>query len=94
MAEAKKTTAPEKDINQIVRHLTYMFNTVTSGLDRAQRVLVQGMMVPNDAYRYQTEFAYRLNEIMVGPRSVVQKNIAECNEYIDQILVELNSKSK
>lgn len=86
MAEAKKS-APEKDINQIVRYLTNTFNTVISGLDRPQRV--KG--IANEAYELQTEFAYRLNEVMQGPRSLLQKNIAECNEYIDQVMQQLNA---
>lgn len=84
MAEAKRS-APEKDINQIVRYLTNMFNTVISGLERAQRV--NG--IANRTYAYHTEFAYRLNEVMIGPRSLLQKNIAECNEYIDQVMQEI-----
>ena len=89
-APEQKRTAPEKDINQIVRYLTHTFNVVTSGLDRAQRV----KLVANKAYELQLEFAYRLNEVMQGPRSLLQKNIADCNEYIDQVMQELNSANK
>lgn len=91
MAEAKRSTA-EKDIGSIVRYLTNMFNQVTAGLDRAQRVNHgSNKVLPNKAYEYQTEFAYRLNEVMIGPRSLLQKNITECNEYIDQVMQELNA---
>ncbi len=89
MAEAKRT-APEKDINQIVRYLTHTFNTVTAGLERPQRV----KLVANKAYELQLEFAYRLNEVMQGPRSLLQRNIAECNEFIDEVMQELNSTAK
>lgn len=86
MAEAKKA-APEKDITQIVRYLTGTFNTVISGLDRPARV--KG--IANEAYELQLEFAYRLNEVMQGPRSLLQKNIADCNEFIDQVMQQLNA---
>lgn len=87
---AEKDT-PVKDISQIVRYLTNTFNMVlsSSSIDRAARV----KHVPNRAYELQTEFAYRLNEVMIGPRCMLQKNIAECNEYIDEVMQELNSSN-
>lgn len=79
--------APVKDINQIVRYLTNTFNAVTAGLERPARV----KLIPNRTYELQSEFAYRLNEVMQGPRSLLQRNIADCNEFIDQVMQELNS---
>lgn len=74
-----------KDINQIVRYLTTTFNVATSGLERPIRTK-QG---PNRAYELQTEFAYRLNEVIQGPPSLLQKHITDCNDFIDDVIQEL-----
>lgn len=73
----------EKDIGQIVRYLTATFNQATSTLDRPHRPKGQRA---NQLYYMQTDFAYLLNEVMQGPRCVLQKNIAACNEFIDQVM--------
>lgn len=86
--EKQQTPTPVvKDISQIVRYLTNTFNMVLSSskLDKAARTKTG----PNRAYQLQTEFAYLLNEVMQGPRSILQKNIAVCNEYIDTVIQEL-----
>lgn len=85
MAE-KPQTAPVKDITQIVRYLTSTFNSATFNLDRAGR----GKNGTNLAYKLQTEFAYRLNEVVQGSRSLLQRNITECNEYIDEVMQLIN----
>lgn len=86
---AEKPITPVKDINQIVRYLTNTFNVVTNKLDRA----IRSKTGPNLAYELQTEFAYLLNEIMQGPRGVLQKNIAACNDYIDEVIQKLNEST-
>lgn len=83
---AEKEPQKEKDIGQIVRYLTSTFNQATARLERAFRGKTGG---PNRAYILQTEFAYRLNELVQGPRCVLQRNIAECNDFIDQVVQEL-----
>lgn len=80
MAEVQK----EKDISQIVRYLTSTLNQALSGQDRPVRTKAG----PNNTYIIQTEFAYLLNEIMQGPKCMVQKYIADCNDFIDQVLRE------
>lgn len=87
MAE-KKHTAPVRDVNQVIRYLTHTFNMATSSLDKANNNINTG---PNQLYQYQTEFAYRLNEVTLGPPSLLPKHIAECNEYIDEVMQELNA---
>lgn len=87
---AEKEVPKEKDINQIVRYLTTTFNNVTSKLDRPFRGTKSGA---NMAYIIQTEFAYLLNELIQGPRCLLQKNIAVCNDFIDQIVQELAKES-
>ena len=83
MAEVQK----EKDISQIVRYLTSTMNQALSGQDRAARHPKTG---PNHAYIIQTEFAYLLNDVMQGPRCMLQKYIADCNDFIDQVVQELS----
>lgn len=77
---------PVKDVNQIIRYLSTTFNRVTAKLDRPVRDKKTG---PNEAYILQTEFAYLLNEVVMGPRCGMQKCIVACNEFLDQIVQEL-----
>ena len=42
----------------------------------------------------QTEFAYRLNEVVRGAPGVMQRNIADCNEYIDFAITEVDRIKK
>ena len=79
----EKDQPKEKDVGQIIRYLTTTFNQATSKMERPFRGKTSG---PNKAYIIQTEFAYLLNELTMGPRSVLQKNIAACNDFIDQII--------
>lgn len=81
----------EKDIDQIVRYLTGTFNKAKSGIERAFRSKDKG---PNLAYILETEFAYRLNEVTIGPRCLLQRNIAECNDFIDQVITELKQRQE
>lgn len=85
--QSTKAPAPAKDISSIVRYLTKTFNMACSSLERAVRT-DKG---PNRAYLLQTEFAYKLNELMLCHPSVLQKNIAECNEFIDEVIQLVNS---
>ena len=73
----------ERDIEQVVRYLTTTFNKAKAGLERAFRGKTTGA---NQTYVFETEFAYRLNEVIQGPRCMLQRNIAECNEYIDYVI--------
>ncbi len=72
----------ERDVNQIVRHLTAMFNSITQDLPKPART----KSGPNDTYKLQTDFAYLLNEIVMGPKCMIQPNIAACNELLDSII--------
>lgn len=71
-----------RDINQVIRVLTGMFNRVTGALPYAKR----SKRGPNELYRYQTEFAYILNELTQSHASMQPVYIAQANELIDQIL--------
>jgi hypothetical protein len=81
---------PVKDVNQIIRYLSTTFNRVTaSKLERAVRDNKTG--TTNEAYIIQTEFAYLLNEVVMGPRCTMQKSIVACNEFLDMLVQELAS---
>ncbi len=88
---AEKEAPKEKDVGQIVRYLVSTFNQATSRLERAFRSKTSG---PNRAYVLQTEFAYLLNEVVQGPRCILQKNIAACNDYIDNVIHTLNEEAR
>jgi len=92
MAQQPNAERKERDIDSIVRYLTTTFNNATSKLERPFRSTKSGES--NLAYRFQTEFAYRLNEVMQGSRGVLQKNIADCNEYIDYVIGEVARQEK
>jgi hypothetical protein len=78
----------ERDVDSIVRYLTTTFNSATSKMEKPFRNSKTGES--NATYKFQTEFAFRLNEVMQGPRGVLQKNIAECNAFIDEVLASAN----
>lgn len=81
----------EKDIEQVVRYLTTTFNKAKANTDRAFRGKTSG---PNQTYIFETEFAYKLNEVMMGPRCMLQRNITECNEYIDYVISQIAEQKK
>lgn len=73
----------ERDVKQVVAHLTRTFNQATSKMERPFRGKKSGT---NSLYRWQSEFAYLLNEVMQGPRALLPQNIIICNEYIDSVI--------
>jgi len=86
MAELNKE-AKDKDIQQIVRYLVTTFNSATSKMERPFRT---SKGIANQLYKWQTEFAYRLNDVMQSPRALQQANIGRCNEFIDEAVQILN----
>jgi hypothetical protein len=87
---AEREAPKEKDVGQIVRYLVSTFNQATARLERAFRGKTGG---PNRAYALQTEFAYLLNEVVQGPRCILQKNITACNDFIDEVVRQLNEET-
>lgn len=85
----EKDTQKERDVGPIIRYLTNTFNQATANMERPARHKLTG---PNQLYIMQTEFAYLLNEVVQGPKCVMQKNITACNEYIDRT-IQLQSRS-
>lgn len=88
---AEKEAPKEKDIGQIVRYLGGTFNQLMSKLERATRNHKTGEM--NDAYVLTREFAYLLNEVVQGPRCMLQKHITDCNNFLDSLMQEMNTLS-
>lgn len=86
IADAPKSKP--KDVSQVIKYLTNTFNNITKGLERPAR----GKTGSNRTYQLQTEFAYRLNDISQSPASLQQRAIADCNDFIDQVLQEVNSQ--
>lgn len=88
---AEKREAPkEKDVGQIIRYLTNTFAQVTKGQENAFRSDAKG---PNRMYLWERDFAYLINELTLGPRCMLQTNIAECNNYIDMVMQTLNKEA-
>lgn len=81
----------QKDIERVIAYLTHTYNKATAPLERAFRGKNIG---PNMAYLMDTEMAYLINEIQRGPRSMVQTAIANCNEFLDQVIQEVDSWKK
>jgi hypothetical protein len=74
------------DTKGIVRYLSFKFNEQVRNGERGMRVRDdRGILVPNEAYRNETEFAYLLNEIARGPTCMIQRNIAACEEFITNL---------
>lgn len=73
----------QKNSEQIVAHLTRIFNRVVSQLERPNRP-TNGPA--NVTYKLQTEFAYIINEIMMQPQAAIQPWIAKANECIDDAM--------
>lgn len=77
-----------RDINQIISYLNNTFKRVTEKYDRPNWNYKTGA---NNLYILQTEFAYLIHEIMIGVPCMVQRNIALCNEFIDEIVQHNNN---
>lgn len=84
-------TAPqERDVDSIVRYLTTTFERTCRDLERASATFENGKLIANEKYYLQREFAYLLHELTMGPKSVIQRSIAECNNLINQVLTKRN----
>jgi len=83
-----KEVAKEKDLGAIVHYLSSVFNNQVVRLPRAFRGKNGGA---NEAYKLETEFAYLLNELMQGPKSMQQKYITDINNFIDGVVTQVNA---
>lgn len=80
---AEREPQKERNVEQIVRYLVSTFEKAIASQDRAVRSPKTGA---NNTYKWEREFAYRLNELMQGPKCMIQPNITACNEFIDTII--------
>ena len=79
----------EKDVGQIIRYLTSVFNQAIYSLERPAWSKEKGS---NAAYVLTRDFAYLLNELVQGPKCMLQHNITLCNEFIDQTVQEVSRR--
>lgn len=86
-----KEVSKEKDLTSIVHYLSGVFNNIVVKMPRAFRGKTSG---PNEAYKLETEFAYLLNELMQGPKSMQQKYITDINNFIDGLVTRANAQQK
>lgn len=88
------TPPKERDVESVVRYLTSTFEKTCRGLERPLAAwTIKTGFVANDTYRLQREFAYFLHELTIGPKSVVQRSISDCNNLINEVLTKRNQTS-
>lgn len=71
----------EIDVDQVVTFLSSAFNKATYPLGFKNN---KG----TDLYDLQTEMAWMLHEIQMGPRYIAAKRIQEANEFIESIIID------
>lgn len=76
-------TGKTKSIESTVYYLSRTFDKITSNMPKAAR---DKSGKPNELYKHQVEFAYRLNELMRAPDSIRQFYLTACNDYIDHLI--------
>jgi len=76
----------EINIDQVVRYLSYTFEKATQGMGKAIRYIdpETKKVAKTDAYNFQVDFCYLIDEIQRGPKCLVQKAISDCNNLIEQ----------
>ena len=81
-----KTEQKEINVEQVVRYLSYTFDKATQGMGKASRYKDPDTkkIVKTDAYLYQVDFCYLIDEIQNGPKCLIQKAISDCNELIER----------
>ncbi len=75
------------DTTHVCQHLTWLFNNATSSMGRDA---VKGSML----YEYQVDFAHFINEIQRGATYIVPKVIADCNDFINNIIETNKNKNE
>jgi hypothetical protein len=64
--------------DQVCNHLSWLFNKATENMGK---VALRG----SELHRLQVEFCYYVDEIKRGPKYIIPKVIADCNEFIADI---------
>jgi hypothetical protein len=82
----------QKPINteQVVKHLSRVFERVTYGMERAARTKNPrtGQFEKNRLYQLQEDFAYFVDGIQRNPAYFVPKVISDCNAFLDELVKE------
>lgn len=81
-----KVEQKEINIDQVVRYLSYTFDKAIQGMGKAVRSidLETKKVTKTDAYNFQVDFCYLIDEIKRGPKCLIQKAISDCNNLIEQ----------
>jgi len=64
-------------VKELVKDLTNQFRNATKGYPDAQR--------GNDTYKIQSDFAWYIHEITIGPSCMVYEHVNACREFIKSI---------
>lgn len=67
------------DTDQVSEHLNRVFQRATRGMKKNTK--------GTKLYDLQVEFCYYLNNIQRGPKYIIPKIIADCNEFIRETVV-------
>lgn len=89
MSQTQTTATTARNINQVVAHLSRVFNASLNKLPKAVYTKEHGS---NFTYRKQSEFAYILNEIIMQPPAAQQIFITQANEFIGKTMLEAQAE--
>lgn len=69
------------DVKQVSKYLSHSFAEAAEQVFGSRAAAVRG----TDAYQYQVDFCYLIDEIQRGPRYILPKVISRANELIAQM---------
>lgn len=64
-------------VRELVKDLTKQFSKATEKFPNAER--------GNITYKAESDFAYFINEIMMGPSCMVYEQVNECKKFIETL---------
>ncbi len=82
-----KETQPTPDTSTgVIHYLTRKFDSKVSQWEAPRsRTTQSGGFEKNASYTAQTEFMYLINEVMMGPPCMVQRNVTTCEDFINSL---------
>lgn len=82
-----KQQLEQKEINtqQVIRFLTHSFASATQGMGKAIRLVDDKKVTMTPLYKFQVEFCHMVHDIDHGPKYLIPKVIADCNDLIRKI---------
>ncbi len=81
----KNPEQKEIDTQQVIRFLTHSFASITQGMGKAIRSVDNKKVTTTPLYEFQVEFCHMIHDIGYGPKYLIPKVIADCNEFIRKI---------